>query len=109
MKNQETDEAVVGATPAFVLRKPTHFEGQDYSKLDLNFDRLTGTDLINCERQYMSEANRTGYYAQVKDTSKLYLAYVAACAASVPPQLIFALSAADFTRITLRAQNFLLL
>ncbi|WP_051775871.1 phage tail assembly protein [Paenibacillus tyrfis] len=89
----------------FTLRFPIEFEGEHYSSFKLDFERLSGDDIIVCERQYQA---RQPDFTYVKETSKEYQSYIVARAAGVQVELIRKLSASDFSRVTLRAQNFLL-
>ncbi|MNW00765.1 hypothetical protein D3C71_1963020 [compost metagenome] len=77
--------------------------------LEIDFDKLTGADILVCDRQYQAETARNGGSELVKETNKAYQAYIVAKAAGVHVGLIRALSAKDFTKLTLRAQSFLLL
>lgn len=91
----------------FTLKKPIEFEGQSYTELALDFDSLTGDDILNAEGQYFSEVGSANSF--MKETSKAYQVFVAARAAKVPPELIRSLKAGDFTRLTVRTQSFLLI
>lgn len=92
----------------YKLKKTVEFEGKSYSKLQVDFTALTGNDIITCERQYSAEAVRSGEFIINKEFNKVYLAYVVAKAANVPVELIRELPAPDFSRLTMRAQGFLL-
>jgi len=86
------------------LSKPYSFEDKEYTKLELDFDSLTGQDVINAEKKVRA----LGDSSPVAEFSKTYQAVVAAKAAKVPVDLIMKLPAKDFTRITILVQNFLL-
>ncbi|GIO08012.1 hypothetical protein J31TS6_40400 [Brevibacillus reuszeri] len=88
----------------YKLRRPFVFDGQTFTELKLDFDSLTGNDLIECERKAAVRKD-TSY---MKETSKTYAAIVAARAANVPEEMVFKLPAKDFTRLTVLVQNFLL-
>ncbi|MGG4034204.1 phage tail assembly protein [Paenibacillus cisolokensis] len=103
-EKQHIEEKAGGSI--FKLRRPISFEGETYAELNLDFESLTGEDVIACERQFLSENNGSTF---VKETSKAYQSYIVARAAGVPVELIRKLSAGDFSRVTLRAQNFLFL
>lgn len=106
MSDKENNEKVIeNDGNVYTLRQPLSFEGETYESLKLDFHKLTGEDIISCERQYQSSNHEFSF---VKETSKAYQAYVVARAARVPAELIFKLSASDFSRVTLRCQNFLL-
>lgn len=86
------------------LIKPTTFDGVEYKNLILDFDELSGQDLINATK----EAKVLGDKSAVAEFSKTYQAVVAAKSAKVPVDLILMLKAKDFTQVTLHTQNFLL-
>lgn len=86
------------------LSKPYSFEGKEYTKLELDFDSLTGQDVINAEKEVRALGDRS----PVAEFSKTYQAVMAAKAAKVPVDLIMKLPAKDFTRITILVQDFLL-
>lgn len=89
------------------LSRPFTFEEKTYAELNIDFDKLTGDDLILAETAFKADNPQRGI-DYVKETSKAYLAYVVAAAAGVHPDLIKQLPAKDFCSLTLRAQNFLL-
>lgn len=70
----------------------------------LNFDNITGYALIRCEK----EAKKEDHSITVPALSMTYQAHVAAMACGCKIDDIFALPAADFTRVCLEVQNFLL-
>lgn len=84
--------------------KPFNFEGKEYTGLDLDLDGLTGQDLLDCEKQVGS----AGAQSLVMETNKTYLTYIAARAAKVLPDLILALPAKEFSKLTVQVQGFLL-
>ncbi len=86
------------------LSNSINFEGTDYTELDLDFESLTGRDLINAE----VEARMIAGPSPLSELSKPYNAVIAAKAAKVPVELVIDLKAKDFTVVTMEAQNFLL-
>ncbi|OBZ08253.1 hypothetical protein A7975_27360 [Bacillus sp. FJAT-26390] len=92
----------------YVLSKPVDFDGEIFKELDLDFDSLTGEDILSAERQFNAIAAKTRDVVSMKETSKSYLSLVAARAAKVAPELMNKLSAKDFSKVTVLAQNFLL-
>lgn len=88
----------------YILSKPTSFDGKEVKELYLNFDSLTGEDLEEAAVEFQINGNS----APVIELSKPYLAIVVAKAAQVPTPLIRKLSAKDYSKLTVRAQNFLL-
>lgn len=88
----------------YTLSKPTTYEGTEYKELTLDFESLTGEDLENAAMEFQANGNS----ASVMELSKPYLAIVVGKAAKVPTQMIRKLSAKDYSKVTVRAQNFLL-
>ncbi|SFA91536.1 Phage tail assembly chaperone protein, E, or 41 or 14 [Cohnella sp. OV330] len=108
MSEQPNTPAVQADEDLFVLSRPFVFEDKKITELRIDFDKLTGDDLIIAERRFLSELAPTEK-PWGKEFSKSYLAFIVAAAASVPVELIRKLPAKDFTSVTLSAQNFLLL
>ncbi|MEK3749422.1 phage tail assembly protein [Paenibacillus sp. FSL E2-8871] len=100
-------EETQGAAEVYTFAKPFTFEGQEIKELTLNFDDLSGEDIIACDRLYRAE--QRGGISLAPEMDKAYQAYVVAKAAGVHVGLIRAAKAKDFTSLTLRARNFLLL
>jgi hypothetical protein len=100
-----TDE-IKDKDTTFKLRRPLDFEGQTYESLSLDFDALTGHDIISSEQQYRAEDPEAAVFG--REVNKAYLTYIVARAAKVHADVIRALPAGDFTRVTMKAQNFLL-
>lgn len=92
------------ATETFELKREITFEGRKYTSLTLNFDSLTGQDLLDAERAYAQQGGTPG----VAELQKGYLVQVVARACGGPVELINALPASDVSKLTLQAQNFLL-
>ncbi len=86
------------------FKTPFEFEGKTYEGLDLKFDDLKGRDIVDAEKEAMDLAK-----GPVTDLSKVYQICVAARAADVVPDMILALPAAEFVKVSQAAQNFLLL
>lgn len=106
METKNMEEAGV---EVYTFARPVTFEGDTFESLSIDFDKLTGEDILICDRQYQVESARQSSGELIKETNKAYQAYIVAKAAGVHVGLIRALSAKDFTKLTLRAQSFLLL
>lgn len=104
-KNQGTKE--VADEQIYKLSRPFSFEGTVYTEFALDFDSLTGEDLLSAERQF-NEISGGDSFTPVKQIAQMYQALVAARAAKVPYELVKSLPAKDFSKLTVRAQNFLL-
>ncbi|CAM3851499.1 MULTISPECIES: phage tail assembly protein [Paenibacillus] len=90
----------------YVLLKPINFEGNEIKSLNLDFESLGGTELMNCAR--LAQQMDPNEVPMVRALSINYQVAVAARAAGVAPELILALKAKDFTQVTQRASNFLI-
>lgn len=87
-----------------VLSKPCAFEGKDYNDFNIDFDKLTGKDLVSASK----EARLMGDGSSVQELSPIYLAVVGAKAAGVSVDMVLSLPAKDFTAVKTTVQNFLL-
>ena len=85
------------------FRKPYSFDGDSFDKIDLDLDALTGDDMLTAEREFTA----AGGFGAMMETSKGYLAILAAKAAKVPAEFINGLPAKEFSKITLAVQTFL--
>jgi len=87
-----------------MFEKPYHFEGQEYTEIELDLDGLTGADMEAAQREFASKGNFT-----VMHTMDLaYLAILASMAAKKPREFITKLPAKEYNKITTKVQNFLL-
>lgn len=101
MKKDEQEKSSVITIP---FRKPFSFEGKEYTEIRLDLDALSGKDVIDAE----TEARSMGARAIMLESSKVYQAILAARAAGVTVDLINALPAKEFSRVTGEVQGFLL-
>lgn len=106
MEQQERQNPEGGAE-VYTFARPFKFEEQTVTEITINFDDLTGNDILAVNRQYKAESKNSTSWAPEMD--KEYQAYIVAKAAGVHVGLVKTAPAKDFTRLTLRAQNFLLL
>ena len=83
--------------------KPYSFDGDSFEKIDLDLDALTGDAMLTAEREFTA----AGGFGAMMETSKGYLAILAAKAAKVPAEFINGLPAKEFSKITLAVQTFL--
>lgn len=88
--------------------KPIEFEGKTYNELTLDLDSITGNDLEMAEHQFIAQNPEIAAQTPLKELSKGFQAIVAAKAAKVPVELIKALPAREYSRITMKVQTFLL-
>jgi len=88
------------------LKRSHEFDGKTHTEISLDFNALTGSDIINAERQFL--VNGANQAISVKEFSKEFQVYIAARAAKLPVEFFLGLSVPDFTQITLKVQNFFL-
>ncbi|GMQ64340.1 phage tail assembly protein [Vallitalea maricola] len=88
----------------FVLKKPIKFEDIDYKELKVDFDKLTGQDIIAAEKEAQSLNNAL----MMMETSKIYQAIIFAKASGISVDAVMKFYAKDFTRATVKAQTFLM-
>lgn len=90
-----------------VLKRPVEVEGELYTKLTLDFEKLTGEDIERAEAQFNSESPQNTI-VMVKEMAKGFAAIIAAKAAGVHPTVIRKLSAHDYSKVTMRVTVFLM-
>ena len=78
------------------------FEGKTVTELDLDLEALTGRDLLDAEREANAMLGRPS-----TDLDKTYQVCVAAKAAKVVPDMILAMPAKYFAKVTSAVQSFL--
>jgi hypothetical protein len=100
LDEKSTQETVITVP----LRKPFLFESKQYTEIRLDMDALTGKDMIEAE----TEARAMGVRAIMLESSKAYQAILAARAAGLTADLVNALPAKEFSRVTGEVQSFLL-
>ena len=95
---------VTDSDTEFILSKPFEWEGQTYTKLNLDYEQLRGTDMIAIE----NEMAAVGEYALSPEISTSYLSKLAARAARVGSDVIENLPLRDFAKIKNKSRGFLL-
>lgn len=101
MKNEE------GMENTIKLARPIEVEGEKYTELVLDFEKLTGEDIEKAEMQFNSESPQNSI-VMVKEMSKGFAAIIAAKAAGVHVGVIRKLSAPDYAKVTMRTTVFLM-
>lgn len=86
------------------LKKPVTIKGKPVTEVNLDFEKLTGNDMIQAEK----EARAMGVGEASVLASMKYQAIIAAKAIGCPVDDLFELGAADFKNIVKEATNFLL-
>ncbi|MGN7760455.1 phage tail assembly protein [Paenibacillus sp. 22594] len=102
----EKNIAVEADERVYTLSRPFVFEEQEYTRLILDFDALTGADLLRINTQFEADQKSPVF---VKALSLSYQINIAAAAAKVPVEFFNKLSAKDVSKVGLLAQNFLLI
>lgn len=74
----------------------------EVSEIKLDFDSLSGQDIINAEKEFTAR----GGAGIMKENSKMYQAIIAAKLSGVIYDDLLLCSAKDFSEITLQVQNF---
>lgn len=86
------------------LKKAVHIKGKETTSVVLDFDKLTGNDLIAAETEArVMKAGEASVFASMK-----FQAVVAAKAIGCPVDDIFDLGAVDFKAIMAPTVNFLM-
>lgn len=85
------------------FKTPFEYQGEKYKVLNFNFNKLTGRDFIAVE----NEMTGNNEYALDPILSRSYLSKLASKASGVPSDVIEAMPARDFKKITDAARNFL--
>lgn len=100
-------ETVVEDPSQYTLKfdKPWKFEETEYNELKFDFNKCNGRKLIALTKRLELSDIKT----PVKAISMEFQAAVCAEAASVPMDLILELPGNHFSKVTVMAQNFLLL
>lgn len=107
MVEQNIEEQSVADDGVYQLIRPINFEGEEIKSLNLDFDDLGGNDLMGCAK--LAQRLDPNEVPVLRAASINYQVAVAARAAGVVPELIMALKAKDFTIVTQKAANFLVL
>lgn len=90
------------------LSRPFNWEDKDYSELVLDFDKLSGDDLIAIDSDFMAFIKgKRNVFVQFKDEHPAYHMATAAKAAGVDPFMIKALPMRDALKVTGAAKDFL--
>lgn len=85
------------------FKKPFECQGQKYKTVTFNFGKLTGRDFCAVE----NEMTNNSEFAIDPMLSRIYLSKLASRAGGVPSDVLEAMPARDFKKITDAARNFL--
>lgn len=98
----------VSVSNKVIFNKPFHFEGKDYTEIELNLEALTGNDLEKAEVQFTNMDAQIAAQTPMKEMSKGFQAIIAAKAAKQPIEFIRALPMNEYAKVTSRVMVFLL-
>lgn len=87
-----------------VFKKPFEYEGRTYTELTLDFEGLTGRDMLAIE----NEMQAMSQYALAPEISASFQCKMAARAAGIGSDVLEAMPLKDFNKITGAARRFLL-
>ncbi|MEI6856731.1 phage tail assembly protein [Psychrilyobacter sp.] len=96
---------VIKIPKSIKLVTPIDFEGKKIIEIKLDFERLTGKDLIDAQTHM---ALNKVPVAGIIEFNKAYLAHVVAKASGELYETIISLKSKDFSTVTMCAQGFLL-
>ena len=85
------------------LNKEYTWEGKTYTEIAFDFEKLTGQDMIDIEK----EMNDAGEFALTAETSPNMCARIAAKAANLPLDVVTHLPLMAFNQVKNAARNFL--
>ena len=99
-----TDSDTLTEVYVHQFEKPYKFDGKTYTKLEFNFEKLIGTDLVNIE----NEMAAVGEFAISPEISTSFLYRLAARAAGVGSDVISSLPLREFNKIKNQSRDFLI-
>lgn len=106
---KKEEEKKLEEDPDYVkFNKPYSFEGKTYNGIKLEFDEMTGADILEAEEEYIATNAQTAAQTPLKELSKGFLAFFAARACAQPIDFIMGLDGRSFSKVTRKAQTFLL-
>lgn len=110
MNNQvDVTKTVQNEDENFVkFKKPFTFEGKVFEGLTLDLEKLTGADVEEAEVQFIGKSATIAAQTPLKEMSKSFQAILAAKAAGVVPEMLSALPASEYAKVTTKVQVFLL-
>lgn len=106
--NKEEKIEVTQLTRVITLSKPIVWEDETITELKLDFDQLTGDDILMVEGEFFDYVQGVkNVYVYYKNDHPGYHAVLAAKASAVHPNLMKKLKAKDFLKATGAAKLFL--
>lgn len=106
IKTKETDVNTNTAEKdknTYVLKKPFEYEGKTHTEFKFDFDKLSGFDMIDAER----ELRDMGIYVISPESDTAFIITIAAKASNISSNVLSALPISDFMAIKRMTQRFL--
>lgn len=108
MSNKTKETELQSPVVEITLSRSVIWEDEKIEKLSLNFESLSGDDLLDVESEFMDFIQgQKNVFVAFKANHPAYLAVLAAKAAGVHPNLMKKLRAKDFLKATGAAKDFL--
>lgn len=89
----------------YTFIQPVEYKGSTFESIELDFDALTGQDLIEVERLFIA-ADPMNEAVNIREFSKEYQIIVASQLASLPIDFFHKICARDFSQITTKVRLF---
>lgn len=107
-QTKEQLEEVNQSGVVIALSKPVMWEDVKYESLHLNFDDMSGDDIIKVEEEFYDfVAGVKNVFVHMKNEHPAYHAVLAAKAAGVHPNMMKKIGAPDFMKVTGASKRFL--
>lgn len=108
-KKEQEEQKEKENDPNYIkFAKPYSFEGVEYKGIRMDFDEMTGADILEAEEEFIQTKTQTAAQTPLKELSKGYLSFFAARACAQPVDFILGLDGKSFAKVTRKAQAFLL-
>lgn len=102
---EETETVSAKNAPnIYKLSAPFTYEGETHNEINLDFKKLTGNDILKSEKEILIKEDR---YIVSHEIDTSFLINLAAKAAKINDEVLYALPANDFMAIRRRTQRFL--
>ncbi|MNO15521.1 hypothetical protein D3C76_51870 [compost metagenome] len=106
--NTDNLEEVKQVGVVIKLSRPITWDEVEYKELNLNFDSLSGDDIIDAESDFMDfVVGKKNVFVAFKDEHPAYLAVLAAKAAGIHPNFMKKLAGKDFLKVSGASKRFL--
>lgn len=96
-----------GAGTVIKLSRPFIWEDTEYTELNLDFEKLSGDDIISLESDFLEMNGQRNFLPAFKSEHPAYLSVLAAKVLGVHFNFLKKLPAKDFNKVVDAARNFL--